>query len=99
MPRSFASPRRRSCSSAVIREQPEQPGNVRAKLLARNDRVDMAEAVVRLREAEVVGELLAGRLLHDAWAGEREQRAGLGHDHVTQRARSLRARLPSSDAP
>ena len=50
----------------------------------------MAEPEVRLREAEVVRELLARRLRDDARAGEGRQRARLGEDHVSE-AREARS--------
>ena len=56
---------------------------------ARNDRVEVAEAVVRLGEAEVVGKLLPRRLRDDARAGERHQRARL-REHDVAEAREAR---------
>ena len=56
-----------------------------ALLGARNDRVEVAEAQVLLGEPEVVRQLLARRLLHDARPGERDQRAGLGDRDVAER--------------
>ena len=44
----------------------------------------MPEAQVLLGEPEIVRQLLAGRLLHDAWAGEGDQRAGLGDSHIAE---------------
>ena len=58
--------------------------DVGPQLGARDDRVEVAEAEVRLGEAEVVRELLARGLLDDARAGERDQRAGLGDGHVAE---------------
>jgi hypothetical protein len=49
-----------------------------------NHRVDVAEPEVRLREAEVVRELLARRLRDDPGAREGRQRARLGEDHVSE---------------
>src|SRR6478752_1475055 len=78
--------RSRSLSSASpgIVEEPQKRGDGRSQLVAGYHAVDMAEAVVRLRKAEVVGELLACRLLDDARAGERHKRAGLGDEHVAE---------------
>ena len=61
-------------------------------------RVDVPEAEVRLGEAEVVRQLLARRLRHDARAGERHQRAGLGEQDVPERGEAGEQRRPSSDA-
>ena len=67
-----------------------QPNNLRRRpsvgRISRrcDDRVEMAEAEVLLGEPEVVGELLAGRLLDDARPGERDERAGLREEHVTE---------------
>src|SRR5581483_8290884 len=75
--------RRSSCSLGGI-EQPQEPGDGGAELGSRHDRVEMAEAEVLLGEPEVVRELLAGRLLDDAGAGEGDQRAGLGEQDVAE---------------
>ena len=58
--------------------------DVGAQLGPRDDRVEVAEAEVGLGEAEVVGQLLARRLLDDPRAGERDQRAGLGDGDVAE---------------
>src|SRR3954452_18616007 len=78
--------RSRSLSSASpgMREQPQQLGDRRLQLRARNDGVEVAEAVVGLGEPEVVRQLLSRRLLHDAWTGERHERAGLGDENVAE---------------
>jgi hypothetical protein len=52
---------------------------------SRHDRVEVAEAQVRLGEPEVVGKLLPGRLLDDARSGEGKERTGLGDRDVAQR--------------
>ena len=59
--------------------------SVGAQLGARHDRVDVAEAEVLLGAAEVVGELLARDLLHDARAGEGHERVRLGERDVAER--------------
>src|SRR5437763_820121 len=61
--------RRSSCSVGGI-EEPQQAGKGVAQLGARDDRVDLAEAEVLLGAPEVVGQLLARDLLHDARAGK-----------------------------
>src|SRR5687768_12312220 len=60
--------RSRSSASLAIGEEPQQAREVGLQLGPGNDRVDVAEAQVRLGAAEVVRELLARRLLHDARA-------------------------------
>src|SRR4051812_37727704 len=77
--------RRRISSSAAIREEAEDAGDVVAQVGARDDRVQVAEAVVGFGEAEVLGKLLARGLLHDARSGEGEQGARLGDRHVSER--------------
>src|SRR5690242_5830908 len=96
-PDSFAPPRsdmlrsllkrsrsRSSCSDGGI-EDPQEPAEGRAQLGPRDDGIDLAEAEVLLGAAEVVRQLLARQLLHDAGAGERHERAGLGEEDVAQR--------------
>src|SRR5436190_2747516 len=73
-----------SWSVAIAREEAKEPGHVRLELGPRDDRVDVAEAKVLLGEPEVLGELLARRLLDDARAGEGHQGAGLRDDHVAE---------------
>src|SRR5215211_2747662 len=82
--------RRRSCSasrgfgSAATVEEGEEPPEVGTQVTTRDDRVDVPEPGVRLALAEVVGEFLPRGLLDDTRAGEREERAGLGDDDVTE---------------
>src|SRR5439155_18189096 len=90
--RSLASrSRRRSCSTApwvpsasvaIWLEEREHAAEERPQLGSRDDRVEMAKALVRLCRPEVLGQLLAGRLLDNSGAGEREKRARLGDDDV-----------------
>src|SRR5262245_33209288 len=77
--------RSRSPRSASALKEPEEPREIRALLGSGNDRVDLAVAKVLLGATEVVGQLLLHELLHDARAGEREQRAGLGDHDVAER--------------
>src|SRR5947208_1798181 len=44
----------------------------------------MAETEVRLGETEVVRQLLARCLLHDAWAGESDEGSWLGDQHIPE---------------
>src|SRR5438105_12345690 len=76
--------RRRNSASLGIAEEPEQAGEKRPQLAPLDDRVEVAVAEVGLGTAEVLGELLARRLLHDARAREREQCARLGDQHVAE---------------
>ena len=73
--------RDRSC------EQPQETRKMLALLRARHDRVEVAEPQILLGEPEVVGKLLASRLLHDTRAGERDQRARLSDRHVAERGK------------
>jgi hypothetical protein len=66
-------------------EEPHQSRERGAQLVPRHDRVEVAEAEVLLGEAEVVRQPLPRRLLHDARAGERDQRARLRERHVAER--------------
>src|SRR5581483_5396626 len=77
--------RRSSCSDGGI-EEPQEAGQGRPQLRPWNDRVDVAEPVVLLGEAEVVRQLLARDLLHDARARERHERARLREQHVAKLA-------------
>src|SRR4051794_13782496 len=63
----------RSRSSGSLGKEPEEPRQVGTLLGSGDNRVEVAEAEVLLGEAEVVGELLACRLLDDAGAGEGDQ--------------------------
>src|SRR5439155_16043979 len=76
--------RRRSSASRGIAEEPEQAGEERSQLATWHDRVEVAVAEVRFRAAEVVGQLLAGRLLDDSRAREGEQRTRLRDEHVAE---------------
>src|ERR687895_639049 len=67
-------------SRAIGAEEPQQLGYRVPKLGARHDRVHVTEAEVRLREPEVVRQLLARRLRHDPRAGEGHQRTWLGEE-------------------
>src|SRR5512132_4036232 len=73
-----------SWSVATTGEESEEAGHVRLQLGPRHDRVDVAEAQVLLGKAEILRKLLARRLLHDARARERDQRAGLCDDDVAE---------------
>src|ERR671936_993081 len=75
---------RSSWSVAILREDPQKTPDVRPQLVPRDDGVDVAEAVVRLGETEVVRELLARRLLNDARSGERHERVRLRDDDVAE---------------
>src|SRR5216684_8239773 len=75
--------RRSSCSDGGI-EEPQQSRKRRAQLRAGDDRVEIAEAEVLLREAEVVRQLLPGELLDDPWPGERHERARLCKQDVPE---------------
>src|SRR5919198_1096686 len=76
---------RSSWSVAIRREETQEPSDEGSKLRPGHDRVEVAEAVIRLGDAEVVRQLLARRLLDDARAGEGHQRAGLRDDYVAER--------------
>src|SRR5262249_28590149 len=84
-PRSLVN-RSRRCrsSSAAIAEESQSAAEEGPQLAPGQDRVEVAEAKVRLGETEVVGQLLARRLLDDARAREREQRFRLGDDDVAK---------------
>src|SRR6476619_5781948 len=73
---------RSSCSVGAI-EKPQETGQRRTQLGARHDRVDLAVAEVLLGPAEVLGQLLARDLLHDARAGERHEGIRLRKHYVT----------------
>src|SRR5262245_40621136 len=74
-----------SAAIAVAREEPQHAAEVGPKIPAPDDPVEMAEAHVLLGEPEVFRQLLARRLLHDARAGEGEERARLRDDDVAER--------------
>ena len=79
-------------------EHGEETTDERAKLGSRDNGVDVAEAGIRLGQAEVVGKFLARRLLDDARPREREQSARLGDDQRRPGWRSSPGRLRSSGA-
>src|SRR5918992_3449080 len=78
-PSPFSRPRRSrrwsSASPGIVREQSEYPAEVGTEIPTADDSVEVSEAKVGLGEAEVLRQLLARRLLNDARAREREQRA------------------------
>src|SRR5262245_3015598 len=76
--------RMRSSASVAIAEHSEELRDERLELRPRDDRVEVSEPVIRLGEAEVVGKLLACRLLDDSRTGEGHQRAGLGDGDVAE---------------
>ncbi len=80
--------RARRRSSRGPREKPDQLRDDGTELGARHDPVDVAEAEVRLGEAEVVRQLLARGLGDDPRACERHQGAGLGDEHVAERGKA-----------
>src|SRR3990170_9079988 len=57
--------RNRSSASLATTEEAQKAPEQGTKLAPRHDRIEMAEAEVRLGKPEVVGKLLARRLLHD----------------------------------
>src|SRR6186997_1485777 len=75
---------RSSWSVAIRGKEPQESRDVRLQLWPGDDRVDVAEAKVLLRKSEILRQLLAGCLLHDARAGKGEQSTGLGDDHIAQ---------------
>ena len=64
------------------REQAQQRGHAAAQLGARHHQVDHAVRQHELGRVDVVRQLLLGRLLDHARAGEGDEGAGLGHGHV-----------------
>ena len=70
---------------ARSREQPQHAGQVFGLVGARHDRIEVSEAEILLGQAEILGKLLACRLLNDPRPGERDQRARLGDRHIAQR--------------
>src|SRR5947207_2666656 len=65
--------RSRNSASPAMVEEAQQPRHGRAQLTPVDDHVELAEAEVRLRLPEVLGQLLAGDRLDDARAAEREE--------------------------
>lgn len=61
-------------------EGAEEAGELRLHLLAVDDHVDEAALQEELRGLEAFGEVLVGRLLDHAGAGEADERAGFGAD-------------------
>src|SRR5204862_6337995 len=76
--------RRSSCADGGL-EEPQQLRDRRSQLRPRDDRVEVAEAVVLLGETEVVRELLLRHALDDAGPRERHQGARLREEHVAER--------------
>src|SRR3954454_20405056 len=78
---------RSSCSDGGI-EQPQELGEQRADLRARQKRVGIGGTAILLGEPEIVGPLLARRLLYDPRPGKRDQRSRLGEKHVPERRKA-----------
>src|SRR6267378_2946734 len=74
----------------LVGEEGEESAQRLLEVAPVDDEVELAVLQQELRALEALGERLADRLGDDARPGEADERARLGHDHVTEHREARR---------